>query len=52
MMEPVTTAVSPVPSIPFVTSSAVEDPENSEAFALLSGHISLSLSALFEVTMT
>lgn len=44
--EPVTMAVRPVPSIPRVTSSAVEDEENPDSPFRLNGHIlppSLSL---------
>ena len=41
---PVTIAVRPLPSIPWVTSSAVEDDENPDAPFPLNGHIFLSLS--------
>lgn len=38
---PVTTAVRPVPSIPWVTSSAVEEEENPDGPFLPKNHISL-----------
>lgn len=38
-MEPVTMAVSPEPSIPCVTSSAVEEDENPDGPFLLKSHI-------------
>lgn len=44
--EPVTMAVRPDASIPWVTSSAVEDDENPDGPFLQNGHIALRINCL------